>query len=46
MLVAPRREDQQRIVEKNMEDIADYLFLIALVGILVTILLITFDFVK
>lgn len=33
-------------VEKNMEDIADYLFLIALVGILVTILLITFDFVK
>jgi len=32
--------------EKRFEDVADYLFLIALVGILITILIITFDFVK
>ena len=34
------------VIEKKMEDIADYLFLIGLVGILVTILLITFNFVE
>jgi hypothetical protein len=32
--------------EKRFEDVADYLFLIALIGILITILIITFDFVK
>ena len=32
--------------EKRFEDVADYLFLIALIGILITILIITFDFIK
>jgi hypothetical protein len=34
------------IREKQLETIADYLFLVALIGILIIILLITFNFLK
>lgn len=35
-----------KIKEKRLESIADYIFLIALLGILIIILLITFNFLK
>jgi hypothetical protein len=35
-----------QIREKRLETIADYLFIAALIGILIIILLITFNFIK